>query len=57
MDCWWKRNVFAQLQAFAAELADRNYVVLRESWDETDGKGIDDLFLNGGRPTAEEVVQ
>jgi hypothetical protein len=57
MDCWWKRHVFAQLQAFAAELADRNYVVLRECWDEQAGKGIDDLFLAGGRPTAEEVVQ
>ena len=56
MDLWWKRPVFAQLQAFAAELIDRNYVVLREVWDEKDGKGIDDLFLAGGRPTAEEVV-
>jgi hypothetical protein len=57
MDCWWKRQVFAQLQAFAAALADRNYVVLRESWDEKEGKGIDDLLLAGGRPVAEEVVQ
>jgi hypothetical protein len=54
-DLSWKNHIHRQLTAFAAELADRGYRVMREFWDEKDGKGIDDLFLNGGRTLAEEV--
>lgn len=48
-DMHYKVQVFDQLKKMTDQLEKRNYAVYYLSWDETLGKGIDDVILNGER--------
>jgi hypothetical protein len=50
-----KAEVLMQAGAFAGELARRGLAVARAVWEEKQGKGLDDLLINGFSPKVMEL--
>ncbi|WP_342578555.1 hypothetical protein [Psychrobacillus sp. FSL K6-2843] len=55
MDLMTNPDVAFHTRNFILELKNRNFTANMVLWNEEDGKGIDDLFLNGKYPRLEKI--